>query len=281
MTTTIAPQNMTPPFPEYTALMAMVGASGARRARMIDDFMRSKMLVFKSIGNYLCGRAGLDTRRHSEDATSLVMVRCMILINDLIDEPIKITSITQFDGYLASLSKSDIRSYADGASSGERPSGAVSRARRTREIAKTRTTLRAELDREPTQDEIIEATNERMHRLRKNPARQSMLVSRDDFTAATTAPLYEDTDLPYEDRSEVIEADEARKTLDTIAHAAGQVNPVLEKIAYAWLAPVYDPEQLAPRTPSEVARLCAISPASASRFISAVKEIAAQVIPND
>ena len=265
--------------PEQDAIDAMVAASGRERARLINDFMASKMTVFDGIARHLCRKSSLDPLRHSDDVSSIVKIYCLEFLHAVLEDPSKMMKVTSFDGYISVQSRPRVRTYADSAASGDRPSGAVALARRQRELAKTRAALRSELDREPTDVEIVQTTNDRMRRLRKDAERQSMISTVADLQAVATVPLYEqDNDIPYEMEDGVLGPGEAKRLIEAVVAKAHVLNPKLAQVIDTWLSGLYDPVVAGPRDVNDVAQMTGLTPAATSQMIDAARTLAADTL---
>lgn len=266
---------------EAAELHAIADASGSERARLIDAFYRSKLATFRSIANLLCRRAALDPTRHAEDVVQIVAIECMKMVDEAIADPASIDEIVRFDGRLHHRSRPPVRTYADGAASGEGASGATAKARRVRELNRTRAALRAELNTEPTNAQIVEVTNERMYRLRKDPARQSMICTLADLTSTQVTELADEPGRGYERDEPPLARHETERAMDVLVARAGRIDPVLADIALAWLGGVYDPKVGAARTVREIARHLSMPVARVDEAMPYVTNLARQVMQRE
>ncbi len=92
-----------------------MAADGHVRARLLNDFARSKLPDMRSIALQLCRIAGLDPMVHGDDAVGIVETQFTMLCNAIIaDPPTRMDRITAFNGYLYHHTKAAMRSYADG-----------------------------------------------------------------------------------------------------------------------------------------------------------------------
>lgn len=69
--------------------------------------------------------------------------------------------------------------------------GGSAQDRKTTHVRKSRQLFEIEYDRQPSDDELVAFHNERMRATRKDAARQSVLVTKDDLSVAHTVPLDE------------------------------------------------------------------------------------------
>lgn len=284
---------MTPPTASPTAdqraLAALAAATGRERERLVEQFLRPRVAPrgsFASMAAELCRTNGVreasQIERYVPDVLGILYEEAVKILNAVCADPARVEKITSFDGFLFYQSKAPTRSHFDGGGAGIRPPGATARLRRWRELMRTRAMLLEERGQEPTKAEILEVTNDRMRRLRKDAARQSMIATMDDFESVDSVPL-----LPEEhDRSSDADDDsplaahEARSLLDRVAELAAQAEPGLDLVARAWLGGIYDGNR-APRELGEVAKECSLSIAQAAAAISRVQEIAAHAVVDE
>lgn len=263
---------------EAGELYAIVAATGTARARLIDEFYRSKLSTFRSIANLLCRKAALDVTRHADDVVQLVAIECMKMIDEVLADPSSIEDIVRFDGRLHHRARPAVRTYADGAASGEGASGATAKARRVRELSRTRAALRAELNAEPTDVQVVEETNARMRRLRKDPARQSMICSMDDLTSTQVTTLDDEAGRGYVRDEPPLARHETHRALSVLADRACRIDPALADVAMSWLGGVYDEKVASARTVRQIATDLSMPRARVEELMPQVMELARQVM---
>ena len=260
--------------PETGHIAAILTATGRTRQHLLDDFMRAKLKVFRSVAMKLCRTNSMDLNRHLDEATSIVGAECVVMMNEIIADPTRLQQITSFNGKLWLRCRPVFRSYCDSASGGVNASGAVALARRMREMGRMREALRATFDREPTNEEIVEATNTKMRATRKDPARQSMICSVDDLRTDPVAySLVGDvTNDPSNDS--LLASHEAAKTITSVIRLAEQTSPTLGLVARVWIGDLYNPAVQAIRTPAQIAEILQITPATVSRRLAHLRVVA-------
>lgn len=277
MTAQVQAQAFTSRLPEQDRIDLILASSGKARARLIDDFCRAKLETFRSIGSLLCRKAGMDVLRHADEVTQIVAMECVKMIHEIIADPDRLArEVTSWNGRLHTRAKPAVRSYADGAASGLAASGTTALARRQREMNRTRQALRAELEREPSDVEVVETTNDRMRRLRKDPARQSMICTVEDLKPTDMVALHDDDDdeKVYEDETPALAPHEGRRMVTLLARNVEADDPVLAAVVLAWLGGVYDPEVGAPREVHEVAAHVHITSGQAAEYIARAQSLA-------
>lgn len=270
-------------FPERAELEAIIAAEGLTRARLIDDFARTKIRDMRSIALQLCRVCGLDPMVHGDDAVGVVETQFTIIVNSLVKDPSRLDKITAFNGYLFAHSKAPMRSYGDGAQSGEKPSGTTSLARRQRELARTQAALRAELNAEPTPEQIVEVTNARMRAKRKDAERQGMISTVEDLQQPSNVPLLpEENDAPVWMHSDApLAPHEARSFLRRAIACAMEADERLAKVLGAWLGSTFDENIGGPRPVNEVAQMMGLRIAETAELIAAAQDLAVQVLQNE
>ena len=266
--------------PEQDRIDAILAADGKAREYLVDDFARAKLTTYRRIAVALCRKAGLDPVRHGDEATQIVAMECNRMLTEVIAEPARLArEVTSWDGRLYTRAKPKLRSYGDGAASGQSASGTTALARRQRELTRTRVALRAELEREPSDVEIVDGTNERMRRLRKDPARQSMISTVEDLRPVGVVPLLEtDQESNFEDETPALAPHEGRRVVTLLHEAAVEIDPVLANVVVAWLGGVYDPSVGAPRELEDVAAHVHITRARAAQYIAQAQSLAVTVL---
>lgn len=274
MTTEGRPPHQPGGLPEAPKVLAILAATGRERQHLLDDFMRSKLKVFRSIGLKLCRTASMDIARHADEATSIVAAEAVVMLNELIADPARLDQLQSFDGKLWVRCRPLFRTYADSAAGGKNASGAVALARRQRELGRMRDALRAQFDREPTHQEILEATNAKMRATRKDPERQSVLCTIDDLRADPVAYALLDHDVAGVEHDPLLASHEAARTITAVIRVAAQTSYSLGLVARAWIGDLYNPAVQAVRTPSEIAALLGMQPPAVSRHLAQLRVVA-------
>lgn len=261
-------------FPEKALILEIVAAEGRTRQHLLDDFMRAKLKVFRSIALKLCRTNSMDITRHLDEATSIVAAECVAWVNELLVHPERLEQVSSFDGKLWLRCRPVFRSYCDGAAGGVNASGAVALQRRMREMGRMREALRAQFDREPTNEEIVEKTNEKMRATRKDPERQSMICSLDDLRTDPVAYSIGEHDIAGAEAESLLAPHEASRAIAAVIKAATAHSDSMGIIARAWIGDLYNPAVQAVRTPAQIAELLDMTPAAVSRQLSQLRVVA-------
>ena len=260
--------------PEAARIEEILSANGRERQHLLDDFMRSKLKVFRSIGLKLCRSASMDITRHLDEATAIVAAECVVMMNEIIANPTRLESIQSFDGKLWLRCRPVFRTYSDSSAAGQNASGAVALARRKREMGRMREALRAQYDREPTNPEIVEATNVKMRATRKDPERQSMICTLEDLRTDPVAYSLLDHDVAGVEQDTLIATHEAARTIAAVIQVAHQTSETLGNIARAWIGDLYNPAVQSVRTPAQISEMLGMPPAAVSRQLSNLRVVA-------
>lgn len=157
-------------------------------------------------------------------------------------------------------------------------SGMTAVMRRQRHVARTRNELRAKLGREPKDEEIISAANDKMRERRSNPEKQGALVDISDLTVVLPA-----TDIADYDRANDGDEDaaaltpvEGRMLVQHIVDAAADLSPQMATAARTWIGAMYaEPPRLG--TVAEIAEQCEVSTQRATRIVSLLRDLAREV----
>lgn len=261
-------------YPEKALILEISAATGRARQHLLDDFMRAKLKVFRSIAMKLCRTNSMDITRHLDEATSIVAAECVAWLNELVAHPERLDQVSSFDGKLWLRCRPVFRSYCDGAAGGVNASGAVALQRRMREMGRMREALRAKFDREPTNVEIVEATNEKMRATRKDPERQSMICSLDDLRTDPVTYSIGDHDIAGSEAESLLAPHEASGTVAAVIKLATSHSETLGIVAKAWIGDLYNPAVQTIRTPAQIAEMLGMTPAAVSRQLSQLRVVA-------
>lgn len=261
-------------FAEKAQILEIVTSTGRARQHLLDDFMRAKVKVFRSIAMKLCRTNSMDITRHLDEAASIVAAECVSWMNELMAHPERLDQISSFDGKLWLRCRPVFRSYCDGAAGGVNASGAVALQRRMREMGRMREALRAQYDREPTNQEIVDATNSKMRATRKDPERQSMICSVEDLRTDPVTYSIGDHDIAADSAESLLAPHEANGTVAAVIKLAYGHSESLGVVAKAWIGDLYNPAVQTIRTPAQIAEILGMTPAAVSRQLSQLRVVA-------
>lgn len=214
--------------------------AGPERELAVESFIASRMPLFNRHGRGLCRINSVQPSKYLEDVTAIVAEVAWVMIREALEDPSVLDKIVTWEAILYRRARVRVRSYID---NNDHPaSGMVTARRRHREVQKTRSLLRAELDREPTNQEIIAETNKRLAHL-KNASYQGMAISEEDLHLPTQAA---DPELAMDTTSHVDFAEdyilhpaEGRAVVTKTIAACYEHNEVTGRVAELWMGDAY------------------------------------------
>lgn len=173
----------------------------ARLASTTDDrvrkdgmqaLLRSLAPAFRRQARRLCVINGVSASKHLDDVHQLVLETAWRTICDMVINPDKLANLPSLEQRVWVAARPVVRSEMDKAKSPA--SGMVSAQRRMREVQRTMAELFNSTGAVPTQQEVVEATNARLARLRSDPARQGLVVT--EATLFEVSPALDVSQLP-------------------------------------------------------------------------------------
>lgn len=266
----------TPDLSEREQIVAMSRTEPVAQQRMMADFLRPRLTEFRRMAPSLCRRASLPVARYFDEVESIILEEASALLSQLMTEPMLLPSNVPFVVHVRSLSRRSVREYADGAASGMNLSGAVSVARKRRELRSARDSLVRELGRNPTPDEIVAEANRHLSYL-KDQARQGMVLTKADLMADPSVygidqdqdpVLWEIADPapgPDYDDGAPIDRFQGRRAVDHVMKVAALYSPEAERVAKAWLGDLFTDGTV--RSGAEIAAKLGMSTSSVSRYL--------------
>lgn len=251
------------------------------REHLINDFLAKTDKMNKSIAVRLCRDFGADRNTWLDEFWQFVRIAADALLREFVASPAKLDEVVTWYGLLQYRSNSAATAFIDSSAGFNQASGMVGVKRRLREMEKTRAQLFNELNREPTDAEIVKTTNERLKRTRADYKRQGMECTLEDLRALQPAENLDD--LHNHVAKETVESDSdlhavERKRLIMLSIAeCDKVNPQLGIIARMWFAPALDDDYDEHPTAAEIAKEVGIQSSTARAKVSMVRKIAREV----
>lgn len=229
------PNSTTRPTTELLAII-INAPDDAARERAIENFLREREPLFAVLAARLCPRFRINARLFAEDVRSeiaivaLSMLRRGSLLTDKRGEPIR-----NWEGYLNWEATEVIRKLAE-SPEWAGSSGTSGKQRKLRGLAVSREKLRAILDREPSDREIVDYHNGRM--ADPEQAKQhGRTVSEDDLHEVYFVEIDENIDSPRtavgDDDCPLFPTEAIDAVMATIA-AAEKTSPHLGAAAHAY-----------------------------------------------
>lgn len=259
------------------AVRAIAAASGTVQTRMIDDFLRTRWVLFGQIARWLCRNFGVSPEQHWEDFRSMVAMEANAMLTEQISDEEKLERIEVWEGMLRVRSRQIVRNFLDKEMA---PAAEMTTVlRRVRMLNSLRDEMRQERGAEPTDQEIVETHNARMYAARSNPVKQGVLATLEDLrTFRATA------DVDDHDYTEPIDTDfvlhpvEGPRFIELLVRRTGEHNAKLGEAAHLWLSGLYrtdGPPVIA--SVEEIAEQMVISRSTARTYIRKIKEYAVEV----
>jgi len=211
---------------------------GPERDLAIDTFMREHDRLHRNQARNLCRINSVPEGKYLEDVYAIVLAGTWMLLVKCMQEPDLLPKVETWEAIQYRFVRDQVRRELDRIDAPA--SGMVNKRRRYREVERTRSALRVELRREPTPEEIVEATNARLLATRKDAARQAILVTEEDLSLQVTVPPEAadgaHTDL---DDSFVLHPAEGKQLVGRVLRVVEEADPTLHRVAQLWFGEVY------------------------------------------
>lgn len=214
--------------------------AGSERERQVESFIRARLRVFRRQARSLCRVNSVPVAKWGEDVEAIVAEAAWDLISRMINDPDALSSVITWEAILFRHARVRVRSFIDHAVSPA--SGMVTAHRRHRETERSRSVLRSELGREPSDEEIVATTNARVAAL-PNAAYQGRTVTSADLSVPGPAAEL-DEELAGETHVDfaedyVIHPAEGRQFVADVIQAALEHDPDTGRVASLWMGDVY------------------------------------------
>jgi hypothetical protein len=261
----------------HDAIRSIADATGRVRENLIHEFMRTRMGLFKQVAWGLCRRFGHAPDQHVEDFASIVSETAYIMLTEELADDELLERIDNWEGMLRVRARSAVRNFID--KEGAPMAEMTSALRRKRLLDATRDEIRRELGREPSDDEIIDTHNARMHANRSNPVKQGVIASVEDLRVSRAQDDIDDHDFTEPiDTDFVLHPVEGPRFIQLIVERTSAYNERLGKAAELWLSGLYS-EDHPPRiaTVDEIAEALDVSRSTARAYVRKIKEYAVLV----
>ncbi|MGK3708774.1 hypothetical protein [Arthrobacter sp. IK3] len=244
---------------------------------LINSFVTERWGMFKQIAWSLCRNFGVSVDGHGEDFTSMVAEEAYKMLTEHLADPEELERVEVWEGMLKLRSRQVVRNYLDREMAPA--SEMISALRRVRLLNQTRDAMRMELHREPSDREIVDSHNEKMHKTRSNPVKQGVIASVDDLRTYRAC-----ADVDDHDRAEPIDTEfvlhpvEGPMFIKLLVQRTGEYNERLGTAAELWLGGLYGKDH-PPRIASieEIAEAMGVSRSTARSYVRKIKEYAVTV----
>lgn len=174
--------------PVKEAVVTIVSLDTDAQTVAIEDYSRSARETYRQIAFHMCRTNNLPANRHLDDVIQIVATRDYELILEAIEDPTIFDRINRWTGYLHDESRNAVKSYVDTTAGAAPMTGMTNLNRRRRLLSSMRQSMIMDGHDSPTDTEVVEATNERLYRTRRDPAKSGLICTVDDFYL-TVSPL--------------------------------------------------------------------------------------------
>ena len=180
----------------HDELRTILVARDRERKDLINDFLFARKQVFLRHAGQLCHHFRQSRNTMFEDIAQIVAQTAFEMILEMLRKPELIDEIVSFEAVLKT--RAQYATYQWLRSSAVTPMSGMSNVERRRSLlAKTRASMTAENGVAPTDDEVIEETNRRLHETNKDPKRSGFLVSKADLSSSVSvSSIIDETDQP-------------------------------------------------------------------------------------
>lgn len=211
---------------------------GPERDRAVDTFMRQRARLHRNQARGLCRTNSVPESKYLDDVHAIVLAATWMLLVKCAEEPDLLPRVDTWEAIQYRFVRDQVRRELDRMDAPA--SGMVNKRRRYREAERTRSTLRDALRREPTPEEIVEATNARLSAARKDAARQAILITAEDLSLQVTVPpeAADGTHVDLDD-SFVLHPAEGKDLVQRVLALLEEADPVLHRVGQLWFGEVY------------------------------------------
>lgn len=266
----------------HTRLTAIAAAPVQDKARLIDDFLASHERMARRIAAAYLTHHRLDRRTWADDLTSLVREAMWLLVKDVAEG--KMEPPISFEALARYRSANPVRRFLDSSAGLNQASGQKGLKARFVEMRRTMATLSDSGITNPAPEQVVEETNRRMESARRNPKRQGVICSVEDYNqmlAGPNAPLDAVAETATYERHDADESrlnsSDASRAVDQTMKQARAKGEKYEYVAHVWLIsnPWWRDGREQP-TIAEIAAALDWSPATTRRYFAEVKTMLAE-----
>lgn len=171
--------------------------AGPAQQALIEQILRTTDPLHRSIGAELCRFFRLDRNTWSDEFAQTVRTTAWRLLREIAGSPQFLAKIKSYRAILTYRSHQAATEFVDSTEGLSQSRGEKTLRRRLAEAARTREDLIRRGISDPSIDQIIEETNQRLLARNPNAGYQGMLLSREDFAAGVDASVaIDDADKP-------------------------------------------------------------------------------------
>lgn len=171
---------------EQLEVIASCEEGSQHRRQLVEQFHREHLALYQMFGRKISHRYGVPFTYLDDVIQEITMVALEAV------DSWDLTEVKLWEGLLYNKSVTHVRTVVEtGAWDGQ--AGLSSRRRRVRHLAKQQERLRAQLHREPTDQEVVDAHNEDAYVRFADPHRSGMIATVDDMLDITPTVVEENS----------------------------------------------------------------------------------------
>lgn len=254
--------------------------NGEERVLRIDIYLRDRQRIYVTIARTFCTKLGKSVSRYLDEIVGIVRVTEYKLIERARNEPEWFDTIKNWTGFLKSACRNEVRSFFETGAGSSGITGVSSHARRVKELNKTAALLRTALNHEPTREEILDETNRRIRATRKDPEREGLVCTSDDFNPiGETTQLHDYTHAQTPEDDYLVHSTEWPALITECVDRATRRSEELGQIADAYYADAFgDGFTGAVRHPKDIASTVGVSYARVVEALAEIQAISREVV---
>lgn len=277
----MAVSHLEAPLDHLELLAAIVACpDAAERDALVQDFLVMTEPLTKSVGAQVCRAFKADMNTWLDEFIQITRMAALAIVREAIDRPDFVEEIQSYKAILTFRARSGGKKFIDSSGGFNQASGMAGYKRRRDELERTRAAFFAE-GVDPTDQEIVDRTNERMLRSRSDAARQGMICSIEDLHVADSTESIEDHAHPMS--ADVVESDSDLHRIERVRLIAlciiecQRESEQLGDIAKIWFAPALEADYDAHPTAAFIATQVGIEASTARAKVARVKQVAQRV----
>lgn len=153
----------------------------AQRSAATDAWLRKIEPVLTSMAARICVDRGINRTHYGDDVHQVVSLEVTALIEEVHKKPSLAQEIGNFSGFLESRARKAVTVFMNSPEGYNHLAEMTGWGRRRAELERVREELRAALNREPADQEIVDEANSQFQERRSNPTKQGMVFNLEDL----------------------------------------------------------------------------------------------------
>ncbi|MGL5827738.1 MAG: hypothetical protein ACRCYU_23460 [Nocardioides sp.] len=218
-------------------LRAISAAPLPERRPLAEAFLKSIDPHIRSVAGRLCVHYRVDRNTWLDDFASLGRQTAWSLIEEMVEHPDRLDEAVALGGLLDFRIRSTVSAFVDSSAGFNSMAGSAGASRRRRELRKTRDALLTELHREPSNIEVVKATNDRLAQTRADIVRQGMYCRPEDLLDPTTIDIANGHDIAATEAAEtLLDPVDAERLVSLAIRRCSEISTVTADVARLWCA---------------------------------------------